>query len=179
MLYGVTGSGKTTAAARISAATGIACTCVDDLTWEAGWVQVCEEEQRRRIEEVCARDSWLLDSAYGAWLDVVLARVELIVALDYPRWLSLGRLLRRTVGRALDKRPVCNGNTESVRQMLGAQSIIRWHFRSFTGKRERIAAWAVTPPREGTRVLRFRSPRELDAWVRTLGERSAADKGGS
>lgn len=100
MVYGVTGSGKTTAAARISAATGISWTSVDELTWEPGWVVVPEEEQRRKIGEVCARDEWLLDTAYGAWLDIPLANVELIVALDYPRWFSLQRLLRRTLARA-------------------------------------------------------------------------------
>ena len=98
MVYGATGSGKTTAAARISVATGIPWTAVDDLTWEPDWVAVSEEEQRRRISEVCARDVWLLDTAYGAWLDIPLANVELIVALDYPRWFSLQRLVRRTLG---------------------------------------------------------------------------------
>lgn len=74
LVYGVTGSGKTTAAARIGAATGIAWTSVDDLTWEADWVAVSEDEQRRRIQAICAQGTWLLDTAYGTWLDVPLAR---------------------------------------------------------------------------------------------------------
>jgi adenylate kinase family enzyme len=49
LVYGVTGSGKTTLAARISAATGIPWHSVDDLTGEAGWVPVPTKEQRRRI----------------------------------------------------------------------------------------------------------------------------------
>src|SRR5690349_8264999 len=110
MLYGVTGSGKSTAAARLSAASGIPWTSVDDLAWEPGWVAVPEEEQRRRFENICARDSWLLDTAYGAWLDVPLERVQLIVALDYSRWFSLQRLVRRTFRRLVDQRLVCNGN---------------------------------------------------------------------
>jgi len=167
MLYGVTGAGKTTAAARISQATGIPWVSVDDLTWEPGWVSVPPEEQRRRVTEICAGDTWLLDTAYGDWLDVPLARVELVVALDYPRWLSLQRLVRRTLARVLDKKTICNGNTETLRQMLGSDSIIRWHFRSFARKRQRIAAWAADP--EGPRVLRFTRPRELDRWIAGLG----------
>jgi len=76
---------------------------------------VPEEEQRRRFEEICAGDTWLLDTAYGAWLDVPLARVELVVALDYPRWVSLLRLVRRTFGRIVDKQTICNGNVETLR----------------------------------------------------------------
>ena len=52
-------------------------------------MQVPEDEQRRRIEAICAGERWVLDTAYGAWVDVPLARAELIVALDFPRWLSL------------------------------------------------------------------------------------------
>lgn len=166
LVYGVTGSGKSTAAARIGEATGMGWTSVDDLTWQPGWVAVPEDEQRRRFEEICARDSWVLDTAYATWLDVVLARVELVVALDYPRWFSLQRLVRRTLARLSDQRPICNGNTESWRETLSPNSIIAWHFRSFARKRERIAAWEADPT--GPRVLRLRHPRDLDAWIGTL-----------
>ncbi len=36
----------------------------------------------------------MLDAAYGRWLDIPLARVELIVALDFPRWMSKRRRMR-------------------------------------------------------------------------------------
>lgn len=163
LVYGVTGSGKTTAAARISEVTGIPWTSVDELTWEANWVAVPEDVQRRRIEAVCAQDSWLLDTAYGQWIDVPLARVQLIVALDYPRWFSLQRLLRRTCARAVDKQPICNGNIETWRQMFGRDSIIGWHFRSFARKRERIAGWVARD--DGPDVLRFTTASELEAWI--------------
>jgi adenylate kinase family enzyme len=166
LLYGVTGSGKTRAAARISAATGLPWTAADDLAWEPGWVQVDEEEQRRRFAEVSAGDSWVLDSAYGAWSDLVLGQADLVVALDYPRWLSLQRLLRRTVVRLLTRRQVCNGNTESLRSVVGSDSILRWHFRSFRSKHERIVAWEADP--RMPRVARFTRPRDLDRWIESL-----------
>jgi adenylate kinase family enzyme len=75
-VYGVTGSGKSGLAARVSSATGLPWTHVDDLTWEPGWVAVPEGEQRRRFEAICDADSWVLDTAYSAWLDVPLARWE-------------------------------------------------------------------------------------------------------
>ncbi len=82
LVYGVTGSGKTTVASQISEATGIAWTDVDALTWEPAWTQVSAEEQRRRIGPICAGESWILDTAYASWRDVVLERAEVIVALD-------------------------------------------------------------------------------------------------
>lgn len=165
-MYGVTGSGKTTMAAEISERTGLPWHSVDDLTWEPGWVQVPVDEQRRRIAAICAGERWILDTAYGAWREIPLARTELIVALDYPRWVSLGRLLWRTLRRAVDGRPICNGNTESFRQAFSRDSIIGWHFSSFARKRARIRVWAVDPPVPA--VVRLTSPRAARRWLATL-----------
>ncbi len=82
VVYGVSGSGKTRAAADISAATGLPWHAVDELTWLPGWIEVPDTEQRRRVEAICRGGAWILDGAYSKWLDVVLDRVEVIVALD-------------------------------------------------------------------------------------------------
>lgn len=163
LVYGVTGSGKTWLAERISAATGIPWHAVDDLTWEPGWVPVPEDEQRRRIDTICAGERWVLDAAYGTWLDIPLARAELIVALDFPRWLSLWRLIRRSLARAVDGRPICNGNRESFRHLLSPDSIVVWHFKSFSRKRTRMRAWELDPGVPA--VLRFTSPRPVKEWL--------------
>jgi len=174
MIYGVTGSGKTTLAAQISERTGLPWYPVDDMTWEPGWVAVPAQEQRGRIEAVCAKEQWILDHGYSSWLDLVLARVEVIVALDYPRWLSLGRLLRRTLLRNLDRRPICNGNTESFRQTFSRDSIIVWHFQSFARKCDRIREWESDPP-VGVQVVRLTSPAATRRWLASLQPATAVD----
>jgi adenylate kinase family enzyme len=166
LVYGVTGSGKTTMAARIADRTGLPWHAVDDLTWEPGWIQVPTEEQRWRVAAICMGERWIIDTAYGKWLDVPLARVEVIVALDYPRWRSFGRLVRRTLLRAVDHRPICNGNHETFRQAFSRDSILVWHFRSFARKRDRIRAWAADPA--GPAVIRLTSPRVTRRWLETL-----------
>ena len=166
LIYGVTGSGKTTLAQNVAERTGLPFHSVDDLTWEPGWVGVPAEEQRRRIAEICAGERWILDSGYSTWVDVVLARVELIVAHDYPRWRSLARLARRTLARSIDRRPVCNGNTESFGQMLSSDSILLWHFRSFARKRARMRAWADDP--DGPTVILLTSPAATRRWLASL-----------
>lgn len=163
LVYGVTGSGKSTLASQVAERTGLPYYPVDEMTWEPGWIAVPAEEQRRRIEAICSTERWILDSAYSTWADVVVARAELIVALDYPRWFSLARLARRTIARNLDHRPICNGNTESLRQTFSADSIIIWHFRSFARKRARMRAWAAEPP--GAEVVRLTSARATRRWL--------------
>jgi adenylate kinase family enzyme len=176
LVYGVTGSGKSKAAERISASTGLPLTLADELTWQPGWVPVAEQRQRELFGTVVAEDRWVLDTAYGAWLDVVLPRVELIVGLDYPRWLSLQRLIRRTLVRAIDKKPICNGNTESLRGIFSQDSIIRWHFRSFARKRRRMRQWAAA--QAGPPVLIFTRPTDFERWISRIGDTSNSGTAG-
>lgn len=166
LIYGVTGSGKTTMAANLSSLTGLTWTEVDTLTWEPNWVEVPKEVQIERIREICSRDEWILDSAYGKWIDIPLERVELIIGLDYSRWRSLRQLIWRTTSRAWSKELVCNGNVESFRGMFSRTGLIMWHFQSFGRKRERIHNWA----NEGkVEVVVLKHPRELDELLLSWG----------
>lgn len=166
LVYGVTGSGKTTLARSIGGATGLPWHAVDELTWEPGWVSAPDDVQRERIAAICAGDRWVLDHAYGKWVEVVMDRVDLVVGLDYPRWLSLGRLVRRTIGRVITREEQCNGNVETVGKVFAQDSIIRWHFRSYASKRDRLRGWeqdAAMPP-----ILRLTHPKLAEAWLRSL-----------
>jgi adenylate kinase family enzyme len=163
LVYGVTGSGKTTLAERIGRCFDLPWHSVDDLAWEPGWVEVSTEIQRARIAAICRQPQWVLDSGYQKWIDIPLESVELIVGLDYPRWLSFGRLLKRSVVRGVLRTPICNGNRESLWRLFSADSMLRWHFGSFNRKRQRMRAWQADP--EGPPVLLFRSPRAADRWL--------------
>jgi adenylate kinase family enzyme len=127
-------------------------------------VQVPAEEQRRRFAEICARDAWVLDTAYSVWIDIALARAELIVGLDLPRHVSLVRLLRRSVMRARTGVAVCNGNRETWRRLVSRDSIVLWHFRSFAGKQRRFREWEGDP-----RFVRLTSARAVERWLSGVG----------
>lgn len=168
LVYGVTGSGKSTLARQVAERLRLTCVEVDELTWEPGWVPVPDDVQRRRITEICAGDGWVLDHAYGKWLDVPLARADLVVGLDLPRLVSLGRLTRRTLTRMIRRTPVCNGNVESFREIfLKSDSILVWHFTSFSRTRARIRRWAADPSFPPLVVLRSRA--DVEKWLASLG----------
>lgn len=100
VLYGVTGSGKTTLARTLATATGLPWHSADDeIGWLPSWRERSIDEQRALATEIVDQPAWILDTAYGKWQDVVLRRVQLVVALDYPRHVSLRRLLSRTASR--------------------------------------------------------------------------------
>ncbi len=163
VVYGVTGSGKSVLAARLAGLAGSTYVAVDDLMWRPGWVQLSAQEQVEAIAPVAAGDAWVMDALWSATRPVVLPRTDLVVALDFRRSVSFGRLLRRTASRLVTRAPICGGNTESWRQAVSSDSILAWHVRSFASKRSTIAAWCADP--DGPAVVRFTSPRQVEAWA--------------
>ena len=167
LIYGVTGSGKTTAADLIGEGLGLPSHHVDDeIGWLPDWVERPAHDQRRLAAEMAAGEVWVIDSAYGKWRDVVTAQAQYVVALDYPRWVSMTRLVRRGLCRVIAKEPVCNGNYESWGRLLGKDSIILWHFRSFGHKHAAIDTMESAP--DGPPVVRLRRSSDLDALLRIL-----------
>jgi len=134
--------------------------------WRPGWVQLTDDEQVEAIRPWAEQPAWVMDSLWTATRPVVLPRVDLLVALDHPRRVSLGRLLRRTWHRLRSQQEFCGGNTESWRRTFSTDSIFAWHVRSFRRKRAEGTAWAADAG--GPPVVRFTSPRQVDAWLRTL-----------
>lgn len=163
LVYGVTGSGKSTMARMLAELTGIPVTSVDDITWSPGWVLMPETEQIAHFGALVRTDHWILDHAYGSWYHLVLERADLVVALDYPRLVSFGRLLRRTAVRIVDGQEICNGNRESWRSVIARDSIVLWHVTSFRRTRRRMRAWEAAP--SGPPVIRLRSPALARAFV--------------
>ncbi len=171
VIYGVTGSGKSTLAARLADLGGMPYVSTDDLMWRPGWAQVAREERAERLRPHVDGAAWVVDSLWSATRELILPRIDLLVALDYPRRTSLTRLLRRTAHRVLTHEQVCGGNTESWTQLTSRDSIVAWHARSFHGKHEQIEQWCADPA--GPPVLRFTDPRQTDAWLGRLDRQAA------
>ena len=173
LIYGVTGSGKSTAALALGERLGLPVHLVDEEfgflpASEAVWTNRPDDEMRAMAASVLAEPAWIFDTAYGQFRDIALDRAQVIVALDYPRLLTLGRLLRRTIARARDGNEICNGNTESWRQSFASKdSILVWHAQTWASRRRTMRALADAL--DGPPVLLCRRPRDLDAALAALG----------
>ena len=148
LCFGASGSGKSTLATRLGERLGLPVVLVDELCWEPGWVQPDRAVLDARVLPLLDGDAYVFDTVYGIHNEPALERVDVIVGLDYPRAVSLARLVRRTVRRIRTREPVCNGNVETLRLALARDPVIAWHFRPWASKRARMRAWhpgASTP----------------------------------
>ncbi|MEU2198543.1 AAA family ATPase [Isoptericola sp. NPDC019482] len=169
LVAGTSGAGKTTLAGRVSAALGLPYTELDSLYHGPGWTPRPEFE-----DDVCAvvaQDAWVSEWQYRAVRPLLLERAELLVWLDLPTPLVLWQVGRRTVGRRLRRTELWNGNVEPpLRTILTDRDhILRWAWRTrrtLRGLDERLAREAPH-----VQVVRLRSHRAVERWVRTLGPR--------
>ncbi|MDO5677032.1 MAG: adenylate kinase [Propionibacteriaceae bacterium] len=167
LLHGVTGSGKSTAAQALGEVLGLPVHLSDEeFGWLPGWVQRPRDDMRRLAAVAAAKPEWVFDTAYSAFRDLVEPKAEVIIGLDYPRWLSLGRLIRRTLSRVITQQEMCNGNRENWRAIFSKESIILWHFKTFRKKRDAMRSWAARS--DGAPVLLLKHPREFSALMQEL-----------
>jgi adenylate kinase family enzyme len=170
-VVGVSGNGKTTFARRLAAQLGVPYTELDALCHLAGWVEASDDDFRREVEAVMKRSQgWVLDGSYRWKLgDLVLRRADTIVWLDQPLPLVLQRLVTRAVRDIVTKRDLFNGNRQTWRfAFWGRESLVLYAIRAhFRRRREWPDEFSRFPTLE---VVRLRSPREVESWLRSQAE---------
>lgn len=95
LVIGCPGSGKSTFARRLQAATGLPLIYLDRLNWNADKTWVSPETLDARIEAALAGDQWIIDGNYSRTLEVRLQACDTVFFLDYPLELCLKSVEQR------------------------------------------------------------------------------------
>jgi adenylate kinase family enzyme len=158
-------AGKSTFARRLAARLGVRHVELDDLHWEAGWVEVSTATFRERVAAAVAEVGWVVDGNYSMARDLIWAKVDAVVWLDLPFWLVLWRSLKRTWGRIVRGDLCCNGNRESVRRTFSRDSIVLWVMQTHGRRRREFAELMPELAARGVPVVRLRTAAEAEAWL--------------
>lgn len=168
-VVGNSGSGKTTLGRRIAARIGAPFVEIDAIHHLPGWVERPTEELIAELERITRADAWVVDGNYRRAVveGPVWERADLIVWVDPPRWVVMGQLVRRTLWRGITRRELWNGNRERLLTQISLdpqRSIVAWAWVSHRKYRERYGS----AMRERPHMVRLRSRRAAEAWLRTL-----------
>ncbi len=169
-IVGTTGSGKSTLAAQLARKLLLPTIELDALYWMPNWQPALPELFRHRVDVATMADTWIIAGNYSQVRDLVWARADTLIWLDFPLPTTLWRLLRRTVWRIARREDLWNtGNRESLRMaFFSRDSILLWALKTNRRNRERFAA-DITDSRYGALDVQvFRSPGELRRWLRNL-----------
>jgi adenylate kinase family enzyme len=163
---GVSGSGKSTLARRLATLLDLPYTEMDALFHGPGWTP--RPTFRAEVEALVAGDRCVCEWQYDEARPLVAARADLLVWVDLPFRVALGRLVRRTVGRRVRREELWHGNREAPLHTFftDPDHVVRWSVRSRHSYRDRIPAVAAEHP--GLVVVRLRSAREVDRWLRDV-----------
>lgn len=170
-VVGTTGSGKSTLALRIAERLHVDFIELDALHWEPGWVEVPREVFRARVEAATRAEKWVCAGNYSQVRDIVWARAQAVIWLDYPLLTVFWRLLVRTLKRSLTREELWNGNVERLLPQLklwSDESLIHWMFKTYWRRKREYPALFTRPEYSLLEVIRLGSPEEAEALVRGL-----------
>lgn len=165
---GVSGSGKSTLARRIGAVLGLPYTELDALHHGPGWTKRPEFEAD--VDALVASHSWVTEWQYDHARPLLAQRADLLVWVDLPFPVTLTRVTRRTLRRRWRREELWNGNREAPLRTFftDPEHIVRWSISTRNVCAERIPG--VVAVRPDLPIVRLRSGRELDLWVRRVVE---------
>ena len=166
LVIGTTGSGKTTLARRLAELWQLPHAEQDAWNHLPGWQEAPLGNFRAQVDAFTAGPAWVLDGNYTKAQDLSLARADTVIWLDYPAGMVFWQLLRRTVRRMYSREELWNGNREAWRTLLSTNNILLWFFKTHWKRRRTTPQLLTRYPH--LHVVRLRSPRERDLWLRTL-----------
>ena len=169
VVVGVTGSGKTTLARELSRRLGLPHVELDAFYWEPNWTPAPAETFRARVAEALQGGAWVADGNYGIARDIVWARADTLVWLDYGLPVILWQLTRRMWRRVFSQEELWNGNRERLREhFFSRDSLYLWAFRTYWRRRREYPVHLRRPEFAHLTVVRLRSPRVTKDWLAGL-----------
>lgn len=163
-IAGASGAGKTALATRLAVHLEYPRVELDELYYGPGWT--VRQDFSENASRALASPTWVTEWQYLDDVPFLAERVDLIIWLDYPRWLTFLSVLLRSTLRRLHHEILWSGNRESspIAAIWDRHHALRYAVstggrrlgREFRGARHR-----PNPPD----IWRFRSPAQLSAWV--------------
>lgn len=101
LVTGNAGSGKSTLATQLATLTGLPCTGLDKLVWQAGWKRTPRADRLVQEQAIAAGSAWIVDGVS----DLILGAADMVIFLDRPRRICLWRAFRRNLFYLFRSRP--------------------------------------------------------------------------
>lgn len=175
VVIGSSGTGKTTLANKLAETFNLRAVDLDDLYWRPEWKIAPVDEFRAATAQAIDTPRWVVAGNYPAIRNIVWTKADTLVWLDYSLSRTFNQLARRSVARALDKQPICNGNVETWRKAFSHDSVMFWMLRNFYPRRRANAEIFAHPEAYPNirNFVRLRSPRDTERFLADARRQSA------
>ena len=165
-IIGTPGAGKTTLARHIAQRSDIPFVELDALFWGAHWMPATTAVFRQRVSASMRDTYWVVCGNHASVRDLVWARADTVIWLDYPALLSLSRLMGRAFAQILaNLKAWLHGKRTPA---FSNDSLLLYAMRASAERRADFAALFARPEYGHLRVLRFRAPEEMEKWLASM-----------
>jgi adenylate kinase family enzyme len=165
VIIGNSATGKTTLARELAARLDGPHIERDALQWDASWKPAADKAFQERVIEAVKGECWVADGNFSRVRDVVWGRADTLIWLDYPLWLILWRLSKRSWQRVHQQEVLWNGNRESWSHLLSRNGVFMWTLKAHFRHRREYPTLLQEPRFKHLKVVRLRSIRATREWI--------------
>jgi len=160
-IVGPSGTGKSTLARRLGRTLGVPVIHLDAHYWRAGWKEPPKAEWVAQVDELIARETWIMDGNYSGTFARRIAAADTVVFLDFPRLHCVYGVMSRwwnTRGRVReDLAPGCP-------EKLPDLDFLTWIWNYPRDAKPRLMALLDAAP-PTTKIVILRSRAEVERWA--------------
>jgi len=170
LIVGTSGSGKSTLARRLSQELNLKDIELDSLFWKPNWTETPLEEFKKRIVEIISvSEGFVIHGNYNKVRDVTWGNSEIVIWLDYPKWLVMWRVFKRSVLRLIKNEVLWSGNKETFKKtFMTKDSIILWAWNTYEVRKRQYQQLIKTPEFEHLDLIHITKPSEADQLILSL-----------
>ncbi len=174
IVTGNSSTGKSTLAAQLAEALGLAMVELDALFWRPNWQDPDPEEFRAAVRQALAEADrgWVVAGNYSArTADITWAAADTVVWLDLPLRVSIPRILKRSWTRSRSQELLWGTNYERfwphLKLWSTKESLVAFTLRHHRAK---AAKWRELMEEELAHLawFRFRSQKQVDTFLRDV-----------
>ena len=165
-VVGVSGSGKSTFAKRLSEKLALEWLELDALYHLENWTPSPPEDMRRAVFEFMqSSTSWVIDGNYGLVRASVWSEATHVIWIDLPRHQLIPRLLKRSAQRIIARKRLWNENREGISALFSTdpkKNVWLHAWQSHPKIRRQYSADCVDPKWNHLRFVRVRTLQEVE-----------------
>lgn len=167
-VVGTSGSGKSTAAKKIAKQLSRRHVEIDALMWLPNWIQRDSLELAELLQKELDNGPVVLDGNFAS-KGIKPNKGDVLIFLDYPRWIVITRLLRRSLARVILRRKLWSGNREELSFLLSRNPEINPVVHAFKTYANRHQSYtSLLEDSQETSNHTVKNPKQLRKFLRTL-----------
>lgn len=164
-VIGTPGAGKSTLARELALSLCLHHYELDAIYWRENWERCDDDVFDATLSTLCRSDCWIADGSYPAVIDLMKQRSEFLIWLDLPFYISLPRVILRTMDRLIHRKVLWNNNRESLRRALATNGMIPYAI--FHHRKNRALARSIWETFEG-RKFHIKNTNEIAQMIEKL-----------